>query len=346
MKRVLLGLLASLAVAATPASARIIQATSSLPPGESGFVSLAGLPTGSGSPHLYDQQQPFIDFDRKDAMLGQRAASVERPMTGVTIRRDAWGVPSITGTTDRDLWSGAGWATAEDRLTELEFFRHSTEGTLSELLGPSDLAADIANRRDFYTTAELARMVHKLPVAMQQRFTDYDSGINAYVDYINAHPSLVPAEFTALGIHPTHFSVEDLAAIGVYLARTTPNGDGSDLENMEAIKKSGPGRFNKILPLRIKGQISTIPAGDGRFPSVPGRTRRQERAALRRSYRYLRGIPVPPASSNGTSYVSGKMPSVAAMHAKSAVRPIHVGGSYMVAVTNRRTHRAVLFNGP
>jgi penicillin amidase len=346
MKRTLLGSLACVVLAATPASARIFQATSSLPPGESGFVSLAGLGTGTGSPHLYDQQQPYIDFDRKDAMLGQRAASVERPSTGVTIRRDTWGVPAITGATTRELWWGAGWATGEDRLTELEFFRHSTEGKLSELLGPSDLAADITNRRDFYTTAELARMVHRLPRDMQQRFADYDVGVNAYVDYVNAHPSLVPAEFTALGIHPTHFSVEDLAAIGVYLARTTPNGDGADLQNMEAIKRSGPRRFNQILPLRIKGQISTIPARDGRFPSVPGRTRREERAALTRSYRYLRRIPVPPASSNGTTLLSGKVPSAAATRAKPAVTPIHVGGSYMVAVTNRRGHRAILFNGP
>jgi acyl-homoserine lactone acylase PvdQ len=347
INRLLLGFAASLLLVAAPASARVIQATSSLPPGESGFVSLAGLGTGTGSPHLYDQQRPFINFDRKNAMLGQRASTVEKPpLAGVTIRRDAWGVPSVTGASTRGLWQGAGWATAEDRLTELEFFRHSTEGRLSELLGPSDLASDIVNRRDFYTTAELARMLHSLPQAMQQRFTDYDQGVNAYVDYVNAHPTLIPGEFTALGMHPTHFTVEDLAAIGVYLARTTPNGDGADIPDMEAIKKSGPRRFNKILPLRIRGQISTVPARDGRFPSVPGRTRRDERAALTRSYRYLRGIPVPPASSDGTTLVGGKMPSAASARAKRAVRPIHVGGSYMVAVKNPRTHRAILFNGP
>ena len=68
----------------------------------------------------------------------------------------------------------------------------------------------------------------------------------------------------------------DLAAVGIFLSRTTPNTDGSDLVNMEAIQKSGPSRFNRILPLRIKGQIATIPAVDRQFPSVPGRTLAQQ----------------------------------------------------------------------
>lgn len=79
MKPVLWAVLASLALTAAPVSAHVIRATSILPPGESGFLSAARLATGTGSPHLYDQQQPFINFDRKDAMLGQPAAAMEIP---------------------------------------------------------------------------------------------------------------------------------------------------------------------------------------------------------------------------------------------------------------------------
>jgi acyl-homoserine lactone acylase PvdQ len=345
------GVLLAPALAAPGASARIIEATSSLPPGESGYVSIAGLASGTGSPHLYDQQQPFIAFDRKDAMLGQSAATVEHPAAGVTIDRDSFGVPSVTGDTAGELWWGAGYATAEDRLAELEIFRRAANGTLAAVLGPSYLSMDIEVRRDFYTTAELTHLVAQLPADMQQRYESYAAGINAYVDYVRSHPSEIPGEFPALGILPTHFSVEDLAAIGVYLARTTPNGDGDDLNNMRALLESGPAKFNRILPLRIPGQISTIPARDGRFPSVPGRTRAQERTALRRSYAYLRGIPVPAASSDGTELVSGSIPAggrAAAGRGAAArlIHPIHVGGSYMIAVSDPRHHRALMFNGP
>ena len=337
------------------AGAAVLRATSILPPGESGYVSLLGVANGTGSPHLYDQQQPFIDFDRKDAMFGQ-PGTTEGPMPGVTIVRDSFGVPSITGATSYDLWWGAGWATAEDRLFELEVFRRATTGTLAAALGASYLPMDIEVRRDFYTTPELAAMFDGLPPDMQSRYDAYDAGINAYVDSVNQNPTQMPAEFPALGLTPSHFSVENLVAIGVYLARTTPNTDGSDLQNMQAIQESGLARFNRILPLRIPGQISTVPRADGVFPSVPGRTRKQEAAALKRSYGYVKNLPIPASDNLGTEYISGTMPQLSAPDYRAAaddganmvnpLSPIRRGGSYMVAVGNPRTHHSYFFNGP
>ena|GEM_PF-3194714 len=339
-----------------PAAARILRATSILPPGESGYVSITGVLGGTGSPHLYDQQQPFIDFERKDAMLSQPGGAVETPAAGVTIARDAYGVPSITGATPQEMWWGAGYATAEDRLFELEAFRRATTGHLAEVLGAGYLPMDIAVRRDFYTPGELAQMFDSLPAAFQDRYTSYAAGINAYVDRVNGDPLLMPAEFPALGITPTHFSPEDLIAIGVYLARTTPNTDGADLQNMQAIQRSGPARFNRILPLRIRGQISTVPRANGLFPSVPGRTRAQERAALARSYRFVRRLPLPAANDLGAEPVSGTMPPLPAADYRAAANdgaglvnplsPIHRGGSYMVAISDPRTRHAYFFNGP
>jgi penicillin amidase len=334
------------------ASSSVIRATSMLPPGESGFVSIPGVASGTGSPHLYDQQQPFIDFNRKDAMFGQ-AGTEEDPIAGVKIVRDTFGMPAVTGATSDGLWWGAGYATAQDRLAEIEVFRRATTGHLADVLGASYVPMDVTVRRDFYTPAELSAMFDSLSPAFQARYAAYASGINAWVDHVNQSPADMPAEFPALGITPTHFSVEDLVAIGVYLARTTPNTDGADLVDMQAIQQSGPAKFNRILPLRIPGQISTIPAANGLFPSVPGRTRKQERQALARSYALVRNLPVPAADNLGTEYVSGTMPqtSAAALAAAAGdgtklISPLHRGGSSMVAIGNTRTHHAFLFNGP
>jgi penicillin amidase len=239
-------------------------------------------------------------------------------------------------------------------------FRRATTGHLAEVLGSSYIPMDISVRRDFYTPAELAAMFNSLSLAFQERYAFYAAGINAYVDYVNSHPDQIPAEYPALGIQPTHFSVEDLIAIGVYLARTTPNTDGDEYNNMKAIQESGPAKFNRILPLRIPGQISTIPRVDGLFPSVPGRTPAQERIALARSYRFVRGLPIPPATELGAEVTSGSVPaSSAAAYAAAAddgagvvnpLSPIHRGGSYMVAISvpgGRGRHpRALFFNGP
>jgi penicillin amidase len=348
---------AALLAAGGAASARVLRATSILPPGESGYVSIQGLLNGTGSPHLYDQQKPYIQFRRKDAMLGQRGVSVQRPRSGVRIVRDAYGVPAIYGATSYDLWWGAGWATAQDRLFELELFRAIGRGTLATLLGPSELSVDIADRRDFYTQAQLARMLAQLPGWMRRRYRAYADGINSYIDYLRRHPSLLPGEFFALGITPTPFSVEDLASIGIYLARTTPNGDGSELTNMQAIQESGPAALDRILPLRIKGSPVTVPPAYGAFPSDPGLTARLARRALRRSWAFVRHLPVPAACNQGWQYVKGTLPPGAdtctgesapagSPQARVGSPRLRFGGSYMVAVNDPARHYAVLFNGP
>jgi penicillin G amidase len=110
---------------------------------------------------------------------------------------------------------------------------------------------------------------------------------------IAADPSLQPVEFAALGLTPAPWRAVDSAAIGVQLARTIPSGDGRELENWAALRALGAKRFNRLLPLRRRGQVATVPASDGRFPSVPGRTRNDERMALKRSVRFLRSVRAP-----------------------------------------------------
>src|SRR5207248_599584 len=133
-------------------------------------------------------------------------------------------------------------------------FRRATTGHLADVLGASYVPMDVEVRRDFYTSDELKAMYDSLPTAFQARYSAYADGINAWVDHVNQDPTQIPAEYPALGISPTHFTPEDLVAIGVYLARTTPNTDGSDLLDMQAIQASGPAKFARILPLRIPGQ--------------------------------------------------------------------------------------------
>jgi len=354
-------LVAGLCLAAS-AQARVVRAESILPPGESGFVSVAGLPNGTGSPHLYDQQQPFIDFARKDAMFGQPGGS-ESPGAGVTITRDAFGVPSVTGDTTAHLWWGAGYATAQDRLFQLELFRRATTGHLAEILGKDYLPMDVRTRRDFYPPGELDAMLSRLPVEMRQRYASYLAGINAWVDHVLTSPTDLPGEFAAVGLAPSHFTLEDLAAIGVYMARTTPNTDGSEIDDMRALKASGADAFNRILPLRTPGQISTIPAADGLFPSVPGRTAAQESTALQRSAAFVASLPVPDPYDLGTEPAQGSavptpgtgpavglpgasLPPGVAAPLSQLVAPIRRGGSSMVAIGDVRTGRALLFSGP
>src|SRR3954464_5572880 len=181
--------LAVVASCAAPAAhARVVRAEGILPPGQSGFVSLAGVASGSGSPHLYDQQPLFIDFKRKSFMFGQPGTE-ERPRPGVRIVRDAYGVPAVYGDTDQDVWWGAGYAIAQDRLFQLELFRRATKGRLAEVLGKDYLDDDIVARRDYYTSGERTEMVNKLPPKLIARFGDYRDGINAWIEHVRTSPT-------------------------------------------------------------------------------------------------------------------------------------------------------------
>src|SRR5215210_3422433 len=112
-----------------PSQAETHEAQGILPPGQSGFVSIAGVASGTGSPHLTDQTSMFEDFEYRDITFDQ-PGTTESPRAGVTISRDAFGVPTVDGESEDDAWFGVGYAVAQDRLFELDLFRRATSGRL------------------------------------------------------------------------------------------------------------------------------------------------------------------------------------------------------------------------
>nr|MBA3328698.1 penicillin acylase family protein [Solirubrobacterales bacterium] len=284
------------------AHAEVKRAESILPPGQSGFISAAGLTSGTGSPHLYDQQQSFIDFRWKPATFFQPGASVE-PRAGVRITRDAFGVPSVVAATESDAWWGAGYAIAQDRLFQLELFRAATQGRLSEIVGRGRLDSDRIVRQDLYTPRELDAMFDRLAPDLQARFAAYRDGINAWVAHLATSPQDIPAEFAATTTPVRGWTIRDSVAIGVFLARTIPTNadpEGLELANMRALQLSGRRALDALVPLRTPGSLTTVPREQRRrFPSQPGRTRRDERAGLQRSARFVRDLRFPDPARSG-----------------------------------------------
>jgi penicillin G amidase len=296
-RSIALAAVAALFTLPAAAQARVTQAETVLPPGNSGFVPTAGLP----NPHLDDQLGLYQSFAFKPAGFNLPGTS-ETPFTGVTITRDTYGVPNVHAGNDHDLWKGVGYAVAQDRLVQLELFRRATQGRLAEIPTlEGRIGDDIIARRDYYTIPELQRMLKKLPASLRARFGAYAEGVNAWIAKVNADPTKVPLEFTLLGLKMSPWRAVDSASIGVQLARTIPSGDGNELANWEALHKLGPKRFNSLLPLRRKGQVATIPASAGKFPSTPGRTRKDERVGFKRSQKFLKGLKAPAATSTASA---------------------------------------------
>ncbi|MDQ3729302.1 MAG: penicillin acylase family protein [Actinomycetota bacterium] len=345
-------LLAAVAIAIVPATtqAETIDALGILPPGQSGFVSVTGLTSGTGSPHLTDQTQLFEDFEYRDITFNQ-PGDVETPRPGVTISRDDFGVPTIDGETEDDAWFGVGYAVAQDRLFQLDLFRRATSGRLSEILGPGFLDDDLIARRDYYTDAEVQSMLDGIPQRLVDRTQSYADGINAWINEVSTtSPQDMPGEFVALADLPIEqWTILDSARVGVFLARTVPSSDGAELGNALALADAGPKAFKRLLPVKTKGQISTIPRSEGKFPAQPGRSAQDRRKGFRKSRKFLAkqdlenvvdttqeiprstGAPQSPADEPGAGLRS-ILPSP--------------GGSFMWAMRDPENGQAYLYNGP
>ncbi|MGI9019245.1 MAG: penicillin acylase family protein [Solirubrobacterales bacterium] len=328
------------------AEAATLEANGVLPPGQSGFVSVTGLADGTGSPHLIDQTQRFIDFDYRSFEFNQPGA-VETPRAGVTVSRDAFGVPTIDGDTEDDAWFGVGYAVAQDRLFQLELFRRATSGRLAEIVGPGYLDDDLIARRDYYTDAEIDEMIAAMPQDLQDRTQSYADGVNAWIAHVTTSPGDMPGEFVALSALPiAQWTVRDSARVGVFLARTVPSSDGAELENALALAEAGPRSFERLLPVRTKGALSTVPRSEGVFKAQPGRSRADERRGFRRSRRFLARNDL--SGLENTAEQIPKTARAAGGDPGAGLRSIlpSPGGSFMWAISDPERRRAYLFNGP
>ncbi|MGI8727868.1 MAG: penicillin acylase family protein [Solirubrobacterales bacterium] len=344
-----LALVAALGLAAS-ATARTLNAEAILPPGNSGYVSIPGVASGEGSPHLTDQNQPFIDFELRQFGFNQPGES-ESPKPGVTITRDAFGVPRIDASSDPDAWWGVGYAAAQDRLFQLELFKRAGAGTLAEIVGPDFLDDDLIARRDYYTDAEVDAMLAEIPPELFARTEAYRDGINAYIDFLRTQrPDLTPGEFVALGVPLEDWTIRDTARTGILLARTVPSGDGNELANAQALEQIGPENFDFLHPVRTKGRIPTIKKREGKFKAQPGRTRKDERIGFENTLEFLDGIDVAGAEGPGTIPTRAGAEPVSAEAGEQPGddlrRILPQGGSFMWAISDSGRGRGYLFNGP
>jgi penicillin amidase len=136
-------------------------------------------------------------------------ASVRGISATVRIGRDRWGIPHVEANRETDLFFGFGYATAQDRLFQLDFLRRKARGRLAEILGPSGVESDVLYRTlDLAGTAE-AEWRH-LPAPVRDLVTAYSAGVNALLD---ASQELPPIEFSLLDYRPEPWTETDCLAI-------------------------------------------------------------------------------------------------------------------------------------
>lgn len=258
----------------------VLKAQTVLPPGQSGFFSVAGqaqgLLTGNPAdygPHVDDQRPLYWSFGTKSG-IDQKSGTPESPREGVQIYRDAYGVPSVYASTVRDLWFGVGYAVAQDRLFLMDAVRRESEGTMSELTGCGSIPADIQQRTLSYTDAEYQTFFDRLSPDARDAVLGYVDGANAWRTQAISDPTKLPAEYALLTTTPAPFTVKDVLAAGVYITRFVASEGGNEFENIRLLKllqqqygsrSEAIKAFQDLDWLEDPRAVTTIPRGDGVF---------------------------------------------------------------------------------
>ena len=147
------------------------------------------------------------------------------------LTRGDYGVPIIRAANIAEAMELQGYATAQDRLWQMEMSRRGARSRLAEVLGAGALNSDIEQAKQFYTEAELRAQLVRLPASMQGWFKAYAKGVNRFIQ-----EGSLPAEYEKNGFKPEPWTEVDSAAITIKLLQTFGRGGAGELRNLALYK--------------------------------------------------------------------------------------------------------------
>lgn len=228
-------LLPSLAAAAQPQYGKNLY--NILPPGQSGALPIDKHSTDQIP--LYDGLTPLqgnvtdADIPKyfKNAQFGVQGPveKTEHPRKGLTIQRDSFGVPHITGKTRALVMFGSGYATAQDRAVFLEAIRGPARIAAVDPPGLDALAV-ATQLRSFKPTKQAESFIaaqgklfahSKVGAGIIKDVDNYVAGINAW--YRKSHNKAKPWTRT------------DVIAVTALLGQTFGRGGGKEVASSQLL---------------------------------------------------------------------------------------------------------------
>ena len=125
---------------------------------------------------------------------------------------DKFGVPHIYAKDHYDVFFVQGFNAARDRLWQIDLWRRRGLGKLSEVLGKEYLEQDRANRLFLYR-GQMYQEWLAYGSDAKEIATKFTDGINAYIDYLETQPFMMPVEFDLLGYKPDKWNPSDVVKI-------------------------------------------------------------------------------------------------------------------------------------
>ncbi len=148
----------------------------------------------------------------------------------VTITRDPLGIPTLHARTFDDLLFAQGFATAQDRLFQMDTLRRHAAGELAEVLG-SGLVPHDRLQRTLALGPAADRILTQLPPDQLHAFERYSAGVNAALTAQHGH---LPLEFHVLAYDPRPWTARDCVLVSLVLFEDLTNAFPQKL-NREAL---------------------------------------------------------------------------------------------------------------
>jgi penicillin G amidase len=212
------------------------------------------------TPALADESTKLADGAHKAlaAVSGElRVPGLREP---VRVLRDKWGVAHIYAQNQHDLFFAQGVVAAQDRLFQMELWKRSGQGRLSEVLGSSALQRDI-NARALQYRGDMDKEYLSYSPDTKAILTAFTDGINAYIAALKAPGSSgLPIEFQLAGFVPDSWHPQDCLN---RLAAFSMTGNASrELFWARALTELGPDKAAKLLAFDPPVTLDRVPGVD------------------------------------------------------------------------------------
>jgi penicillin amidase len=171
----------------------------------------------------------------------------------VEIIRDFYGVPHIYAANEPDLFFAMGYAMAQDRLWQMEFFRRLGQGRLSEIFGEDFVQVD-----RYFRMITAGSVNQKIPDELAFIPQSFAEGVNAYIE---THIDRLPFEFTVLRYKPDPWAVDDYLTIIKVINWALSVGWKVDLTAARILEKVGEKRLREAFPAWPDDAPLIIPTG-------------------------------------------------------------------------------------
>jgi penicillin amidase len=275
--------------------------------------------------------------------MPQTSGSVRLPgLEGsATVRRDAHGLAHISASTPHDLFMAQGFVHAQERMWQMEVWRHISSGRLAELFGTGSLDTDRFIRTLGWRRAAERDMTALAPETIAV-LEAYASGVNAW---LGEHRDDLGLTFVLTGAEPEPWTVMDTLAWGKVQAWNLGGNMETELFRYLADAHLGdPARTDELFPEREFGPV-IVPRDEGTIePSTAvstSSTRPSTAADLDAGQR---------AAWRNVAALSGRAMAIAGLDAADdgALASDHAIGSndWVVAPAMSATGGALLANDP